>query len=694
MSFLTPLYLAGALTIALPILFHLIRRTPKGQQQFSSLLFLSPTPPRITRRSRLEHWLLLLLRAAALLLLAFAFTRPFFREFALLDFRGPQGRQIVILLDTSASMRQAGVWRAAQAQVRQALASVEDADQLALFTFNSATELTLDFNDLEKVTGSQQSRNIQQEVNRLEPTWAISNLGDALISAAEVLDARSQEQEAGAARQIFLITDMQRGASIDALQNVEWPESVRVEVFPASHNAPTNASLSWLGLEIQEGQPVARVRISNQADSLRDDLRLQWFNGQDEPHVEPAISMQVPPGQTRIANLPFPPPEFGATQLRLFGDDHDFDNTLHLTPLRKQNTQVLYVGQDEADDPEGLLFYLERALIGNEFREIKVASLQPAAWDAPSLQGVQLVVLSSPLDPAAIAPLREYLERGGRVVCVFGDPSILDTARQLGQWRDAACENQTAEDYAMLADIDFTSPMFAPFATPRYNDFTKVRIWNFRRLRMRMEEEMSVLARLDTGDTAIVLQRIGRGSLFCFTFGWQPHDSQLARSSKFVPIMMSLLTDTNARTTNQFLVQQAVPLGDSFAGQARVQTPEGAFVDLEGGMFREAEQPGIYRAFPADGFGSEGLPFAVNLAPQESVTERRDVTELEKFGMRLGLQNSRTQEMELQRQLRDQELEGKQRLWQWLAATCVVLLVAETLIAARTTQKHLTGSPS
>ena len=79
MSFLAPFYLAGIFAISLPILFHLIRRTPKGRTTFSSLMFLKPSPPRLTRRSRLEHILLLCLRALILILLALAFARPFFR---------------------------------------------------------------------------------------------------------------------------------------------------------------------------------------------------------------------------------------------------------------------------------------------------------------------------------------------------------------------------------------------------------------------------------------------------------------------------------------------------------------------------------------------------------------------------------------------------------------------------------------
>ena len=59
MSLLAPLYVLGALGIGLPILFHLIRRQPRGQRRFSSLMFLRPTPPTLTRRSRLDNVLLL-----------------------------------------------------------------------------------------------------------------------------------------------------------------------------------------------------------------------------------------------------------------------------------------------------------------------------------------------------------------------------------------------------------------------------------------------------------------------------------------------------------------------------------------------------------------------------------------------------------------------------------------------------------
>src|SRR5262245_66374345 len=102
MSLLAPLYALGLLAIAAPIIFHLIRRTPRGEVPFSSLMFLAPTPPKLTRRSRLDHLLLLMLRASALCLLAFAFARPFVRQVARLDPGEVEARRIAVLIDTSA----------------------------------------------------------------------------------------------------------------------------------------------------------------------------------------------------------------------------------------------------------------------------------------------------------------------------------------------------------------------------------------------------------------------------------------------------------------------------------------------------------------------------------------------------------------------------------------------------------------
>ena len=121
MSFLAPLFLLGALAIAAPVIFHLIRRTTRDRTRFSSLMFLQPTPPRLTKRSRLENLLLLLLRCLALALLAFGFSRPFFKQSTFSESSTGPAKRIVVLVDASASIRRAALWTDARARVESAL---------------------------------------------------------------------------------------------------------------------------------------------------------------------------------------------------------------------------------------------------------------------------------------------------------------------------------------------------------------------------------------------------------------------------------------------------------------------------------------------------------------------------------------------------------------------------------------------
>ena len=77
MSFITPLFLAAGLTALVPVLLHLVRRLRAREVPFSTHMFLEATPIQRVRRRQLQDILLMLLRAAALVLLALLFARPF-----------------------------------------------------------------------------------------------------------------------------------------------------------------------------------------------------------------------------------------------------------------------------------------------------------------------------------------------------------------------------------------------------------------------------------------------------------------------------------------------------------------------------------------------------------------------------------------------------------------------------------------
>ncbi|MGA2030791.1 MAG: BatA domain-containing protein [Thermoguttaceae bacterium] len=77
MTFLNlSLFLGGSLLVAVPIILHLIMRRKPMLLEFPALRFLQKRHDANQRRLRLRHLLLLLLRAGAIALLAFALARP------------------------------------------------------------------------------------------------------------------------------------------------------------------------------------------------------------------------------------------------------------------------------------------------------------------------------------------------------------------------------------------------------------------------------------------------------------------------------------------------------------------------------------------------------------------------------------------------------------------------------------------
>src|SRR5215470_4036303 len=104
MVFLTPLFLIGLGALAIPVLVHLIQRERKRVVEFPSLMFVRRIPYQSVRRRRIRHWALLMLRAAAIALIVAAFARPFLREHASTVVAASGAREVVILLDQSASM--------------------------------------------------------------------------------------------------------------------------------------------------------------------------------------------------------------------------------------------------------------------------------------------------------------------------------------------------------------------------------------------------------------------------------------------------------------------------------------------------------------------------------------------------------------------------------------------------------------
>ena len=142
--------------------------------------------------------------------------------------------------------------------------------------------------------------------------------------------------------------------------------------------------------------------------------------------------------------------------------------------------------------------------------------------------------------------LREQVTSGKTLLFALKDETVAAGLARLLQLDRITLEEAHPNNYAMLAEIDFQHPLFAPFADSRFSDFTRIHFWKYRRLDATVIPHARVVAKFDSGDPAVVDVPIGKGRVILLTFGWHPDDSQLALSSKFVPLLYSTLDYSGA----------------------------------------------------------------------------------------------------------------------------------------------------
>ncbi len=676
MNFLTPLFLIGGLAIAGPIIFHLIKRTTRERTVFSSLMFLMPTPPRLSKRSRLEHWLLLLLRCLALGLLALGFSRPFFKQTPLDDPTAVQPRRIVVLLDVSASMRRTGLWDAARARVEATLGKVSPADQVALYTFDRATTPLVTFEEWNRTAASDRGAMARARLAATSPGWAGTQLGAALIAAAEAFAENDGKQTPGP-REVVLVSDLQAGSRLDALQAYEWPKGVSLVVEPVKARNSTNAGLQVVADSAdasRAAETVVRVRVTNSADAQREQFKLGWSRADANGEiVGSAINAYVPPGQSRIIAVPVQKNAPGFDRIVLKGDDDDFDNTVYLIPPTQQKLSVLWLGQDGPEDTKQPLFFLRRALSDTPRLAVNVVARLPGAVLMPDdVKSAAVIFVGDALPDSSVAALRGEVVAGKTVVVLAKSPQAATTlagllGRSVG---DVKMEEMKPASYAMFAEIDFKHPLFSPFADPRFSDFTKIHIWKYRKLDVAAVPGARVLARFDSGDPAILEAPLGQGRLVVLTTGWQPDDSQLAVSSKFVPLLWSLLELGGGVATGpaQWSVGDSAPLPEGAANKTVTFT-----------------QPGIIEVKVAE----RTVRFAANLDANESRTAPLAVEELERLGVpitQVAAKPAAAGDHKIV--LQGIEAENRQKLWRWFIAATLAVLVVESALAGWTARKQ------
>ena len=699
MSWLFPLYLAGAAAIIAPILLHLRRQPPKDRVAFSSLMFLEETKRQPTRRRRLENWLLLLARCLILILLALMFARPFSRS---QDAPAAEaGEAVVVMLDASASMRRADLWTQAVAAARQVLEMTGARDRVAVAVFDSGVEWLLTGEEaLPEARRAALAGSLEGRV----PGWGGTDLGQAIVAGLEVFG--QWDTGTAAAKRLVVISDFQEGAQLSALQKVAWPQAVVLErkVVGLDPEDAGNLTLELVSGRQDEASSeaetdtaarveiVRRVRVSSSRDSRQTTFSLAWEGGQQEG----LIQGYLPPGGRRV--LKMPPRGQDASvpgTLLLSGDSHPFDNRVHVAPEQPREVKVWVAaaeGSLEAAASPG--YYLKRALQPTATLRPVLEAVNASGWAKLSGSGVLVNTGDAGrMNVEAIAAWRQVMEQGGLGIYVVDGPGTAEELKALTGGRDwtiKEAERAGRESYAMLGELDAKDALLAPFADARLRDFTKVRFWKHRVVGVAEEAGVKVLARFDSGDPALIAVRQGQGTLLVLTSGWHPADSQLALSTKFVPLWYGWLAAAGYAHEEEAALVSGQALPWVLKADGEVTGPDGKVQPLRAGEAFRPQQPGVYKVAQG-GAAAETRWFAVQLPAGEGQVTVMPEERLVEMGVTLAgaAQEAQAQVLseEARQRLDSVETEAKQRLWLWTLLGILLLVLTESLLSARRRQE-------
>jgi len=670
MSFLAPLFFAALIGLAIPVLLHLTQREKKQIIRFPSLMFVRRIPYQSVRRRKIQNWLLLMVRMAALALIILAFTRP------LLDSTdvptgGADAREMVILLDTSYSMGFGDRWARAQAAARDQIAGIRASDRGTVVLFGSGADIQLR-------STSERSR-LQATVDSATPSPAATRFSPALKVAGSILSESTLPR-----REVVIISDFQRGGWRGE-EGAKLPQGTVLTPVPIQGPAD-KPNLSVTGVTF------TRTSFSDQQRLV---VTAGITNRTEQQVTGSSITLEVgglniatkavavePGSSTSVVFDPFTVSGRNTrATVRLSDDALAADNTFNFVVSPIEPVHITVVDRGSA----GSGLYLTRALSIGDTPKFEAVLRQASALSDDDLRRSAVVVLSDvEVDAPLARRLARYVEQGGGLFVATGPRARWPQDVDLLPATVGPPVDRTRGDAARVGGLEYGHPVFEPFRAPRSGDFSSIPVYGYRNLTAAMGAQ--VLARFDAGTPAVLERRLGRGRVLLWGSTLDVSWSDLPTKPVFLPFVhQSVRHLAGYREPEPWLTIGQVLNASASAsrapsGQRVLLTPSGRRLPLddEGSDVLELTEQGFYEV-RSDANQTETI-VAANVDPAEADLTPIDPREIAAAAVGEaeggpGSQNAVA--------LTPEARERNQRLWWYLLIAGTLLLGAETLLSNR-----------
>jgi hypothetical protein len=676
MSLLAPLFLLGFGAIAVPILVHLIQRERKHVIQFPSLMFVQRIPYQSVRRRRLRHWFLLLMRAAAIALIVLAFARPYFPQGAAAAIAAVGGsREVVLLLDQSASMGYGDHWQRAKDAAAGVVGDLGVSDRATLVLFSRNAE--------ENVRSTSDRGRLEGALNTAVVTSGATRYSPALKLAESILSQSTLQR-----KEAVLISDFQK-TGWSGSEDVHFGEGITLTPISVASEGVSNVSVPSVAFSRAAFSNQERVTVTaGVSNKGADDVKGLQVSLEIDGH--PIESKPVDIAANAAASVAFAPFTLANPGVqgvvRAGTDGFPSDNSFDFIVNPSQAVSVLVVNNSQDAQPS---FYLSKALSIGSTPAFDVEVVPASRATAAMLDRHAVVVLNDTAVPPQLTGgvLKRFVEGGGGLLVVFGEHSTWPSTEAdllpgtLGEMVD-----RTESRGATIGFRDYSHPVFEVFKAPRSGDFSAARVWRYRTLAPAPDSR--VIARFDDGAVAAAERRVGNGRVIAWATTLDDSWTDLALKPVFLPLVHQI-----NRYLGQYeeqsawsIVGQVVDLDKLLKAKADrvIVTPSNERIRraADESAPLELTEHGVYEIRAANEASGRPDRIAVNLDPAESDLTALDPSELVAAVTGRAATTSAAP-AGTSVEVTPEDAEKQQGLWWYLLLGGLLLLAAETAVANR-----------
>lgn len=483
-------FLAAGALIAVPIILHFLNRRPPESIDFPAFDFLKAAECSKSRRYSLRQWLLLLLRMAIILLLAYAFCRPYLSSHEQLP-----ANATVLLWDDSFSMT--------ATPFRQKL--YQDAiDRIAQCDKQNPMQIGI-IRDKSIIWSGAFSGN-----RRVMKTWFeqnIRNQGTAVFDQVIIqADFRLREIIAKN-KKIILITDRQQLPWERVQAGEKLSPGVEFSVIWPEPPIITNAAITNIeipGIVGEPNQTELQLKISAKnfsGKALQGQLRVQVPGN---PDVIEKIELKS--GKTKDVLLRIPAQSAdmqGLVRLDI-ADDIEIDNYRYFTYAVEPGKQVQIISPSG-----GALDFPSLAL------NIPPVQIQNKILPLPSDPENKMLILQSADDLSSINQelLRAFIRNGG-TLAVTGGKSV-ELAEFLDKFGIKINRRKpVSKTVRRFGNINFDHPSMRLLAESGLSGWYEILF--FQTINAEIPAQAEIIAEYNNGTPAIVELAEGKGRLIVF----------------------------------------------------------------------------------------------------------------------------------------------------------------------------------